>query len=159
MDLPKEYFLEKLYELRASEESMKSMALYVRTFSDKPKDIEDGIKYVYDRTNIYHRLVMYYLMNELLCGDRAATSSVALRGSLKGLVKKCFIEDKNRALGTGIYKKYQQLQELWESHGVINFSEKFSLEEVLAQVTKIFKDKPTLVKYLEDVVEYSKNNA
>ena len=80
------------------------------------------------------------------------------RQILSCLLKKYFEEDKNRAAKYNeLYKKYNELQKVWKSRNIIDFDDKYSMEEIVSKIYEIFLDKHEFVKYLEDVREYYTN--
>lgn len=155
MDIPKEYYLEQLYSLRPTDENMKSLAIYIRTFKDKHQDIVDGIEYVYSKSLIHHRLIILYLINEILHTEKSE-SGVPLRSGLVGFLRKHFLADKelSHQFGPSLYKKFQQLQTIWTARKVVDFDEKYGLEEIISNITSLYSDKSKLTNFLDELTAH-----
>lgn len=157
MELIKDYFLVQLFGARATEENMKSLAIYIRTFKDYYAVVVEGIEYVYERSSMHHRLVLLYLINEILQTEKSQ-SGVPLKSELKKFLRKHFIKDKERSINSqGIYKRMSELQKIWAERDVIDFDDKYNLEEIVATTYQLFNDKPKLVEYFESVCKYYRN--
>ncbi|EED44186.1 hypothetical protein EBI_26083 [Enterocytozoon bieneusi H348] len=62
--LNKNYYLTLLYRLNSTEMSLKSTAQYLGLFNE-PNEIIGGIQFIYTKSNIYHKLNLFYLTYEL----------------------------------------------------------------------------------------------
>lgn len=154
MQLPRDYYLEQLYAARPSEENLKALAIYIRTFKHDPATLVDGIEHVYSRSALYHRLTLYYLVNEVLQTERAEEGR-ELKTRLKDFLKKNFIKDKKHSREVdGLYKRFRVLQDIWEKRRVVDFDDKYSMDEIVHRLHEIFYDREKLVRYLEEICAY-----
>lgn len=120
MELSKDYLLSQLYKVNPTEDSLKSLALYIRTFKHEHALIAEGIAYVHSKSSIHHRLLLFYLVNEILQTERAPAGQ-PLRHELKAFLSQHFIADLNSSMaGSSISKKLAALQCIWKSRNIID---------------------------------------
>lgn len=159
MDLLKDYYLEQLYNATPTEENMKALAMYIRAFKEDYISLVEGIEFVYTRSSIHHRLCLLYLINEILHTEKSQ-SGMEFKAELKNFLKKHFLSDKDKASRSPVfYKKFQSLQDIWLRRNIINFDDKYGLEEIVSVVTGIFYDKNKLVAFLDEVSQYYKSKS
>ena len=157
MDLLKDYYLEQLYGATPTEENMKALAMYIRAFKEDHAVLVDGIEFVYTRSSIHHRLCLLYLISEILHTEKSP-SGVEFRAGLKSFLKRHFLADKDRASGSPVfYRKFQSLQDVWQRRSIIDFGDKYGLEEIVSTVNNNFCDKNKLVAALDEISQYYKS--
>lgn len=157
MQLQKDYYLKQLCTLKSTEEHMKSLAIYTRAFGNDSDIIVGGIEYVRSQSSIHHRLVLYYLINEILMTER--DSSSILRPMLKGFVKMHFHADLLAAAKFDVlYRKFVELEKVWKLKTIIDFEGKYSLEDVLSRIRGTFQDKQALLELICELKEYYEHN-
>lgn len=158
MDLPKDYYLGQLYTIIPTDEKMKSLAIYIRAFREDTSLILKGLEFVYFNSSIHHRLSLYYLVNEIISGEKSHTT-IKLMADLKIFLKNHFISDKEAAIEhPTIYNKFVALQAIWKKKDVMDFDEKFSAEGIVSKVYSTFNDKNKLAEFLEAVSSHYKSH-
>ena len=154
MQLQKDYFLSQLLILQPTIENLKSLAIYTRTFVDNSEEIIEGLEHCRSLTTIFHRLNLYYLINEMLIVENEQNQLQIL---LKSFIKKNFQEDLLSSIKfENVYKRFLDLEKLWRNKKIINFDE-FTLEEIISNVQKLYKNKQDLIGYLESIIKFYKN--
>lgn len=156
MKLQKDYFLSQLITLKPTEEHLRSLAMYSKTFTQEYETIMQGIEYCYLNSSIHHRLILYYLMNEIMISEKDTLSPLVIL--IKHFIKKNFKNDLSTALKLEmVHNKFLELEKFWKTKNILEFEEGFSLEEIIIGVKETFNDKKTFIEYLEAVVEYYKS--
>lgn len=156
MNLQKDYFLGQLVSLKATEEHLKSLAIYTRTFSHDSRVILDGLEYVHSNSSIHHRLILYYLINEILINEKSNVSGLKI--GMTKFITENFQNDKETAINQEvIYKKFVELERIWKTKKMIDLDEKVSLDEIIYKIKECFTDKKALVEYLKSIVKFYEN--
>lgn len=154
MELPKDFYLEQLYTATPTEENMKSLAIYIRTFKHDHMSAVAGIEYVYRRAAIHHRLCLLYLVNEILQTEKSQ-SGLPLKAELLSFLRRHFLADRDLSSSdAAMHRKFQSLQSIWRERCVIDFDDKFGLDEIVTRIYKIFNNKSELVDYFDEVSRY-----
>jgi len=154
MELPKDFYLEQLYKATPTEESMKSLAIYIRAFKHDHMSVAAGIEYVYEKASIHHKLCILYLVNEILQTE-GSQSGLPLKTELLSFLRRHFLADRDfSSKDIAMYKKFQSLQSIWRERCIIDFDDKFGLDEIVSQVYKIFNNKDKLADYFDEVSRY-----
>ncbi|AFN82386.1 hypothetical protein EROM_010410 [Encephalitozoon romaleae SJ-2008] len=153
--LSKEYLLKSLINLLPTEEQMKTVGLFIRTFKRDYRAIVEGWMFVYRKSSPYHRLNLLYLANEVVQTTKDVDpDSIELKILLKKVVNEVFEETKKMAMkNPSLYKKYCELENVWiqrnvmvlESHGI-------NLGDLIRNIEKTFNDKAKLSAVLEDAL-------
>lgn len=152
MELQKDYYLKLLYTLKPTEEHMKSLAIYTRTFGGDCDLIVGCIEHVWSQSSIHHRLALYYLINEVLMTER---STSRLRHVLRDFVRAHFQADSLIAARFDVlYEKFVELEKVWRSKRVVDFDEKYTLEDVLYGVKETFQDRKAFLEFICALKEY-----
>lgn len=121
MELSKGYLLSQLYKVNPTEDSLKSLALYIRTFKHEHALIVEGIAYVHAKSSIHHRLLLFYLVNEILQTERAPAGQPLCR-ELKAFLAQHFIADLNSCVAESVIsKKLAALQQIWKTRNIMDF--------------------------------------
>lgn len=153
MQLQKDYYLNQLYTLKPTEEHMKSLAIYTRTFGNDSDIIAGGIEHVRSQSSIHHRLVLYYLVNEILMTERSSSSK--LRHVLKGFVKMHFQTDLLASAKFDVlYRKFVELEKVWRLKRIVDFEEKYSLEDILSRIKETFQDRKALFEFICELKDH-----
>jgi regulator of Ty1 transposition protein 103 len=150
--LSREYLLKSLINLLPTEEQMKSVGLYIRTFKRDHEAIIEGWEFVYHRASIYHKLNLLYLANEVVQTTKDMDSdSMSLKLSFKKAVNNVFRDSKEESKSNGaLHKKYCDLESVWIQRSVMSLeSHGISLEELLRSIEASFGDRAKLVETLE----------
>ncbi len=156
MKLQKDYFLLQLLTLKPTEEYLRSLAIYTKTFSEDFEAILEGLEYTHSISSIHHRLILYYLINEILVSEKDTHNPLVVL--MKSFVKRNFQNDVLVSLDfENIHGKYLELEKFWRSKSLVEFDDVFTLEEVTLGIKQTFKDKKALVEYLEAIVEHYKS--
>lgn len=119
---------------------MKSLAMYIRTFKEDHASIVGGIEYTYTNSAIHHRLVLFYLINEILQTEKSP-SGVMLRAELKAFLTKYFIVEKEASVNDELHKQFQQLQDIWCSRKIMDFDDKYGTERIIITIGRLFHEK------------------
>ncbi|KMV66716.1 hypothetical protein M970_010450 [Encephalitozoon cuniculi EcunIII-L] len=153
--LSREYLLKSLINLLPTEEQMKTVGLFIRTFKKDYRAIVDGWMFVYGKSSAYHKLNLLYLANEVVQTTRDADpDSIELKIMFKKAVNEVFEETKKATMeNPSLYKKYCELENVWvqrnvmvmESHGI-------NLGELVRSIEKTFSDKAKLSAVLKDAL-------
>lgn len=151
MILPKDHYLSLLFLLRPTEEHLKALAIYLKAFDDGSSVIKNGISFVHNCSSIHHRITLYYLMNELLIMKPTAS----LASEIRAFVKEHFMEDISLSVKYEILnKRILELEQVWRQKQIIDFEEKYSLEDVVFKIKQSFYDKKKLVAVLKDLARF-----
>lgn len=150
MPLTKDHLLFQLFTLRPTEEHLKSFCFYIKTFQDDSNTILNGISFVHLNSSIHHRIVLYYLINELLLGNL----NIDLKSNLKKFIKANFQKDIQLSQPFEILnKRLVELERIWKSKKIIDFEDKYDIEDVLKIVKETFYEKDKFVKVLKDLIK------
>ncbi|KAM0679453.1 hypothetical protein GINT2_002295 [Glugoides intestinalis] len=150
MAFQKDHYLVQLLLLRPTEEHLKALVIYLRTFDDGSETIKEGIEFVHDSSSIHHRITLYYLVNELLM----AKVSEALQIALKRFIKDHFSHDITASLKHEILKKkLLELEKVWTQKKIIDFKGENALNEVLFNIKNSFFDKKRFAAVLKDLLQ------
>ncbi|KAM0672304.1 hypothetical protein CWI42_010510 [Ordospora colligata] len=153
--LSKEYLLKALMNLVPTEEQMKTIGLFIKTFKKDHSAILDAWMFVYERSSAYHRLNMLYLANEIMQTTRDADAySVELKIAFKTAVLKVFEQTKQAVVGNAhLYKKYCELENVWIQRNVMGVEScGLDLPELIRNIERAFGDKTRLCGVLEDAL-------
>lgn len=138
--------------LLPTEEQMKSVGLYIRTFRKEYRVIVDGWLFVYERASVYHKLNLLYLANEVVQTARDSDpASIELKIGFKKAVNKVFGGTKEMvANNPPLYKKYCELENVWMQRSVMTLeSHGLNLGDLLRNIERSFNDKNKLSAILE----------
>ena len=58
MKLAKDYYLMQV-NIKPTEEDMKSLGIYIRTFKSDTKSLIEGIEHIYLKSSLHHRLCLW----------------------------------------------------------------------------------------------------
>lgn len=150
--LSKDYLLKVLTNLLPTEEQMKSVGLYIRTFKKDYRTIAEGWLFVYERVSVYHKLNLLYLANEVVQTVREIDlDSIELKIAFKKAVNGVFGNTKEAVVkNPPLYRKYCELENVWIQRNVMTLeSYGLNLEDLLRSIEKSFCDKAKLSKILE----------
>lgn len=153
--LSKEYLLKSLIGLLPTEEQMKTIGLFIRTFRKDHRAIVDAWAYVYAGSSIYHRLTLLYLANEVVQTTRDTDpDSIELKILFKRAVNEVFEKTKKMAEAVpSLHKKYCELESVWAQRGVMAMeSHGISLGDLIRSIEKAFGNKERLCGVLEDAL-------
>jgi regulator of Ty1 transposition protein 103 len=159
--LSREYLLKSLINLLPTEEQMKSVGLYIRTFKKDYETIVEGWEFVYHRASIYHKLNLLYLANEVVQTTRDVDSdSLSLKMSFKKAVNRVFKDTKEESRGNrALHKKYCDLEDVWIQRNVMSIeSNGINLEDLLRSIEASFSDKAKLIEVLEKTLSQLRNS-
>lgn len=159
MRFQKEYFLSQLLSLKPTEEHLRALAMYCRTFNQDWNTIMEGITYCHLNSSVHHRLIIYYLINEILVSEKDTSNPFTI--GLKSFIRNYYENDLKSSRGLEvIHKKFTDLEKYWISKGIINSKDEvFTLEDIVDGIQESFDDKELLVEYLEGLLEYYKSRA
>lgn len=150
MAFQKDHYLTQLLLLRPTEEHLKALVIYLRTFDDGSRMIKEGIEFVHSCSSIHHRITLYYLVNELLM----AKVSEVLQIALKKFIKEHFSDDIKASLKHEILKrKLFELEKVWTQKKIIDFKGENDLNEALFNIKNSYFDKKRLAVVLKDLLE------
>ena len=160
--LSKEYLLKSLVGLLPTEEQMKTVGLFIRTFKKDHRVVVDGWMHVYAGSSVYHRLALLYLANEVVQTTRDADrDSIELKMLFKGAVNEVFEETKKMAAAVpSLHKKYCELESVWVQRGVMAMEGNgLNLGDLIRSIEKTFSDKEKLCAVLEDALARVRGSA
>ncbi|KAI5168330.1 hypothetical protein PAEPH01_0043 [Pancytospora epiphaga] len=124
MELSKDYLLMQLYRVTPAEEALKALALYIRTFKCQYEMISDGIAYVHSKSSIHHRLLLFYLINEILYTERSSAGA-PLCQKLREFLSVHFASDlKASTPESPIHRKLDALRRIWENRKIVEAVER-----------------------------------
>lgn len=153
MELQRDYFLGQLLSLKITEEHLKSLAIYTRTFSSSHETIIEGLEYANSRSSIHHKLGLYYLINEILVNEKSPNSS--LRLGLKRFIVRHFQPDKQLShMSETLHKKFVELENIWKAKNIVDFEDDYSVEEIVYKIKEYYTDKKALVSYLSKILDH-----
>lgn len=132
----KDYFLKQLKQLSPTEEHIKTLGLYIKTFKSDLNNIMEVYEYVYNSSNLHHKLVMMYLANEILQTDKSYDlESLQLKKLLREFIQKNFGKTKAESKKyPPLHKKFCDLETVWEERNVINIDKSFCKEELFIEI-------------------------
>lgn len=148
MDLQKDHLLNHLLSLRPTEEHLKSLAYYIKTFENNDKTLVDGIRFAHEKSSIHHRITLYYLINEILC----MATTPQLKSELKAFVNESFVVDLKESVKFEILnKKLLELERVWSKRKIIG--EGIDVDEMVYKIKEACFDKSELVNLFKDFIK------
>jgi|UPI000679397C regulator of Ty1 transposition protein 103 len=161
----KDYFLKQLKQLSPTEEQIKTLGLYIKTFKEEYKNIMEAFEYVYNSSNSHHKLIMLYLANEILQTDKSYDAdSLQLKKELREFIQKTFGKSKAEAKKhQPLYKKYCDLENVWEERNVLNIDKSFCKEELFIEIDNCDGNRRLIIDilkiYLDKLIKEDEENS
>lgn len=152
--LSREYVLRLLMNLQPTEEQMKTVGLYMRTFRKEAAALVDAWLFVYRRSSMYHRLNLLYLANEVVQTARDSDrDSVELKTGFKRAVNDVFAGTRDAAAGNAaLHRKLCDLERVWEQRGIMAPEGRGGLEELVRSIEQAYGSRERLQAVLEDAL-------
>ncbi|KAF9764634.1 Regulation of nuclear pre-mRNA domain-containing protein 1A [Nosema granulosis] len=160
----KDYFLKQLKQLSPTEEHIKTLGLYIKTFKSEYTNIMEVFAYVYNCSNLHHKLVLMYLANEILQTDKSYdTDSLQLKKLLREFIQKTYGVSKAEAKKyPPLYKKFCDLENVWEERNVLYIDKSFCKEELFIEIDNCDGNRrliiDTLRIYLDKLIKEEEEN-
>ncbi|WUR03828.1 regulation of nuclear pre-mRNA domain-containing protein [Vairimorpha necatrix] len=148
----KDYFLKSLKQLTVTEEQIRSLGTYIKIFKKEYKNILEVFSYVYKESSLHHKLVLMYLVNEILQTDKNYDEdSMNLKSGFRQFIIENFAKSKVEAVKYPmILKKFQDLEKVWEQRNVIVLDQVFNIEEFFSKIDTCNGDRKKIIEILED---------
>lgn len=155
----KDYFLKSLKQLTVTEEQIRTMGMYIKTFKKEYKNILEVWQFVYNESSIHHKLVLMYLVNEILQTDKSYDEdSKKLKDGFRNFIINNFSKTKLEASKyPQIAKKFGDLEKVWEERNVIVLCKTFNIEEFFAEVDGCNGNKSQIIDVLQRYLDKLKN--
>ena len=155
----KQCLFDSLKNLTVTEDQIRTLGLYIKTFNDEHSNILEVYEYIYEISAIHHKLVLLYLANEILQTDKSIDkNSLELKNKLVAFIKLNFYKSKNEAKKyPPLFKKFSDLEKVWEDRNVINFNSKFNKEEFFFEIDGCNGNKEDIIKVMNKYLEKLNN--
>lgn len=147
----KQCLFDSLKNLTVTEEQIRTLGLYIKTFNEEYENILEVYEYIYDISSIHHKLVLLYLANEILQTDKSIDkTSLELKRKLVNFIKSIFCKSKNEAKKyPPLYKKFCDLQKVWEDRNVVSFNSRFNKEEFFYEIDGCNGNEEEIIKVMK----------
>ncbi|KCZ80750.1 hypothetical protein H312_01849 [Anncaliia algerae PRA339] len=110
--ISKEYLLTSFKLLSLTQREMQTLSLYILTNKIYYDDILECYYFVYNKSGIFHKLLLYYLANEIFQNEKKYQSQ--LYKQLREFVCKYFYDDfESSKKCIDLHKKYIELKNVW----------------------------------------------
>lgn len=156
----KQCLFDSLKNLTVTEEQIRTLGLYIKTFNSEFDSILEVYEYIYNISAIHHKLVLLYLANEILQTDKNVDkNSLELKTKLINFIKANFHKSKSEAKKyPPLFKKFSDLEKVWEDRNVINFKSRFNKEEFFYEIDGCNGNEEEIIKVMNKFLEILKNN-
>lgn len=160
-----EFLIRSLQNLVNRQEEMQTVALYLRSNKSEHELITEIFSRELTASNLYHRLNLFYLANEILQTEKSKDEeAVALIAGLKRIIPSIFIDSISRS-NEMLKKKYISLGKVWIERRIFDAKQlgpelyksaddtEFSRDEVIKRINRYFDERDSLLKYLKEFMK------